>query len=110
MEVDEASQDKNEQLVQMYKDAAEKKTKPVRAQSSFHQIAKESRKNGDLKTKYVPLKVTYGIWMFLISEFQDILSTKKEENLPEDSDEDQFEQSDDGDEATEENDEKIEAR
>lgn len=57
MEVDENAKDSNERLVQLYKDTIEKKSKSTRVQSSFDKIAKQSHKNADVKTKFVPLKV-----------------------------------------------------
>jgi len=79
MEVDENAKDANEQLVQLYKDAADRKTKSTRTQSSFNEIAKQSHKNSDVKT---PLK--------------ELLSDKKKpkEEIEPDSDEDQFEEDD----------------
>lgn len=57
MEVDDSLKDNNEKLVQMYKDAINKKTKATHVQSSFNEITKESPKTANVKTKFVPLKV-----------------------------------------------------
>lgn len=53
---DDAQKDSNEKLLQLYKDAADKKNTATRVQSTFHEVVKQSS-GEDLKTKFVPLKV-----------------------------------------------------